>query len=228
MRPGKPMQFTGWAILFGIALVVMISSGRDPEPSPSSDRVPLDILIGVDLAMTQHFPAEGETALERSKVVTRDWIQATNLGRHRIGLVRLDSPGDLIHGLSKEESSLLTAIDGVESSRRTCLVAGLHAISRELSGPRRRPEARGIAILLTDGRSRATTAHRVARRLMDEEGISIVPVGLGPSSNETVLLAITSFPEALDSASDRAELLEIYRRWVRRLERHGSPGEPIE
>ena len=215
---GRPRRVAAWAALLGIIVLVVMSSGQAPVSEQAEKYVSLDIVIGFDPAMTRHFPETGETAMERSMSVVRRWVSATNFDRHQVGIARLDPRGDLIHELSKDKLSLLASVIEVESSRRTCLRAGLQTISKELSSSRRRSGTQGVAILLTDGRSQAAAAHLVARQMIAKQNIVIIAIGMGESPNETLLSAISSFPEDLDSTSDEDELLMLYSGWIHRLE----------
>ena len=221
--PGKqlvtrttPQTFAFPAENVPVDLIISPTALASSQP-PQGGRE-LDILIGLDNSLSMTLADTQETALQRIKSVAQSFVDNTNLERHQIGIVRMDDQAQVIQTLSRNREVLRNVIDEIPEGSGTKLHDGLLAMNQELNSIRRRPASLGIAIILSDGRSNVSLARDEARRLTQQEGLFIAPIGIGDFVNDDLMRAMASWPLEYEKATTVEDLTRIYKNWTAKLE----------
>jgi len=195
----------------------------EPRSLPDAPEVPeggrrLDVLIGLDNSLSMTFEGTTETALERVRKVVSSFLDATDLERHQVGLVRLDQEARVVQGLSRNLEVLKRIVQELPEGQGTKVGEGLAAMGPEFSSIRRQPGSLALAILLTDGRTNARALRSAAESLADQQGIFVAPIGIGDGVTDDLLRAVSSFPSEYAKGVGIDELTAIYRRWLANME----------
>jgi nitric oxide reductase activation protein len=107
---------------------------------------------------------------------------------------------------------LNAALDAIAWSPYTRIDLALAAATDELLGPRGRPDANRVIVLLTDGQPTHTTPQAVRDEagLARSAGITIFTVGLGPDVDATLLADVAGDTDRYFPAPDGEDLEHIY------------------
>ncbi len=171
-------------------------------------RRPLDLVLLLDSSQSM-----AGAPLQASRAAAGLLLDAMDLPRDRAALISFHGRAQLAAGLTGSRSLLDLALDRPQTGQGTRIDLGLAAALEELSGPRARPEALPVIVLLTDGRSDAgseAAAQDLARRLR-ARGVVLYAVALGTGVDLPWLLDLVGHPDRLLPAPSPADLAEVYR-----------------
>ncbi|MFN8423281.1 MAG: VWA domain-containing protein [Anaerolineae bacterium] len=154
--------------------------------------------------------------LAAAKAAVSAFLGAIDVVDARVALVSFNQDATLEVGLTPNPAAVEAAAAAVQAGGGTDIARAIGAARRELTGPRRRPAANGVVILLTDGGSDPITSLREAQ-LTKLEGARIFTIGFGTGVNETLLRDIASAPSDYAFAPDADQLAAIYRGIAERL-----------
>ncbi|MCP4347520.1 MAG: VWA domain-containing protein [Desulfobacterales bacterium] len=179
----------------------------------------LDILIGLDNSISTTLKdGTDEPPIESIKKVATSFVNNTDLKKHQIGLVTLDSNAKLIHQLSYNGPVLKKVIEALPDGKGTKMDIGFQEMIREFGSTRRRPGSLGVAIILSDGRTNAKKAKQIASHLTNQGNVFIAPIGIGNMVNDSLMTDIASFSSEYAKGTSVKELVNIYKKWVHNLE----------
>lgn len=171
---------------------------------------PLDIVLVID-----HSASMG--ALDRlpnAQLAANAFLDQVDPADTRVGLV---SFGDAVTGrvpLAADYAPLRRAIAALRPNGQTALSQALNA-ARELLA-RRRPEAIGAVVLLTDGRNTAGVDPMLAAAdRLKADGTHLVTVCAGDC--DAALVAVASRPTFAYQVSDSTLLVDLFRRLAQEL-----------
>ncbi len=154
--------------------------------------------------------------LDAAKAAATAFLAAIDVVEARTALVAFNQDATLEVPLTSNPAAVVAAVAGLQAGGGTDIARALTAARQELTGPRRRPQANAVVVLLTDGGSDAQTAQREAE-LTKLEGGRIFTVGFGAGVNEPLLRDLASSPGDYAFAPDAAALEAIYRGIAERL-----------
>jgi Mg-chelatase subunit ChlD len=146
-----------------------------------------------------------------------DFLDAVDFSQARVGLVSFNQTPLLDQPLTDDRAALAAAVERLTAIGGTDIAAAVEEASLELAGPRRRPTAQGVLVLLTDGNSEVRGALLAAleARL---DGTRLFTIGLGADVNTFLLQRMASTPQDYYFAPGNAELTTIYADIARRLQ----------
>jgi len=177
-----------------------------------------DIALVIDTSGSMGDPTEpgGVTKLEAAQSAAATFLSfldfATN--HDQATLVSFDDTGTLEHPLSRNEVTLLNAINALQLGNMTRMDLGLETARLELTGIRHDPDNQTVIIFLTDGYPSGTTETQVLAQatLAKNAGITIYTIGLGPNINATLLQNIASSPAYYYPSPSTNDLSFIYQQ----------------
>ncbi|MFN2114328.1 MAG: VWA domain-containing protein [Anaerolineae bacterium] len=201
-----------WASPHEIALgeqvrITLRIDGRCPSLRPMND-----VVLVIDHSGSMSVEGKMEAAQDAALA----FLDAVDLGVDRVAVVGFNQDARLLRQLTGNRSSARAAIEALSAAGGTDIAAGVDEARSELSGPRRRPEATAVVVLLTDGGSAVIPAQRAAEQAR-LEGTRLFTIGFGSGANETLLRDMASAPDDYYFAPDGAQLLEIYRTIAERI-----------
>lgn len=154
--------------------------------------------------------------LDAAKAAANAFLDATDFGAARVGVVGFNQDALLLTPLTSNKVNAAVTVDALVAGGGTDISLGLDTARRELTGPRRRLNAAGVIILMTDGGSNPVAAQRAADQAK-LEGLRIFTVGYGPDAATALLQLLASSPSDYYFAPDAASLLSVYQALARRV-----------
>jgi hypothetical protein len=185
---------------------------------PKRER-PLDIVLALDTSssMTEAAPGGG-TKLDAAVVAAGSFLDLLSLGRDRAGLVSFDREAVRRAGLTGDRAVLNQALSGLSSAQGTRIDLGLAEAGATLSAGRR-PDARAVVVLLTDGIQSQGSQQDVLDQATSVKGrgMLLYTIGLGADVQPDLLRQVASSPDRYFPSPSPADLAEIYRQISERL-----------
>lgn len=188
---------------------VQIQLTLDPDCPPAVLRE-ADIVLVVDESLSMN----DDNKLGSAKIAARGFVEATDLGLHRIGVVGFGaqaSPSPI--GLSQDETAILGAISALRIKPGTNISAAIDAATVMLED--RRVTALPVVILMSDGSPNSPspdprTAALTSANFAKLDGVEIYTIGLGRDADASLMEALASSPDQYYFAPDGADLTQIY------------------
>jgi len=176
----------------------------------AASNTPRDIVLILDLS--------GSMIGEKVRILREaalNFVGEVDLTSSRVGVVSFDDAARLEQGLTGNANALRTAIRRLDSdpSGGTAIHEGLRE-AREHWSSRRRPEARPVFILMSDGGSNLGLARGEAD-LAKQSGVEIFTIGI--QASRTVLLTVATDPGHFFEADSARFLFGIFERIADRV-----------
>jgi YVTN family beta-propeller protein len=177
-----------------------------------------DIALVIDTSGSMADPTEpgGVTKLAAAKTAAATFLTFLDFTNQRdqASLVSFDNIATLEHPLSRNEVTLLTAINNLQLGNLTRMDLGLQTALLELTGIRHDPDNQTVIIFLTDGYPNGTTEAEVLAQalLAKNAGITIFTIGLGSGVNSSLLQAVASTPAYYYPSPSTGDLSAIYQQ----------------
>jgi Mg-chelatase subunit ChlD len=152
---------------------------------------------------------EPQQKLFDAQQAAKTFVELTDLGQDRIGLVSFASNARVDEPLTQDAGRLNAAIDRLSANGGTNIADGILKADQELA-----EEEHGldVLLLLTDGLAKGEEAAALARaEAAKQRGVQVYVVGLGSDVNADLLRAIASTPSNYYFAPTSAELEAVYR-----------------
>jgi Mg-chelatase subunit ChlD len=164
---------------------------------------PRDIVLLIDGS-----EAMSGDKIEGARGAGRTFLNALDLGRDRVAVLRYSAEARLMQGMSDDRARLVAALDSLAAGSGSRLDLGLWAALEILSGPALRDDAAPVILLLTAGRPELgrEPALREAARLGRAIGVSIEIVGFGDDLPLALLGDIAGAPSRLYRAQNAGDL----------------------
>lgn len=203
-----------------------------PSATPSPTRVPRAIhlpLLFRAQCLSRQRPADVILLIDASNSMTdptragRSKLEAVQEGaisfvarmrpEDRAAVIAFNNSATSLIGLSADAAALQDAIASIAPAPGTRIDVALYAAALELAGPARRPDSRGVILLMTDGqpapetRAAALGAAEGARAA----GHDIFVIGVGEGVDLELLAALAGDPTHRFHADDAEAVAAIYR-----------------
>lgn len=133
-------------------------------------------------------------AFEDAKTALSTFVDSLHLSVDQVGLVSFDSSAVVAQTLTTSEGTVDAAIAATALSANSYIGSGIAAAQQELAGPRHRPGASPLIVILSDGADAgapSSGATAAAANAAKAAGIRIISVQFG-SSATTVMSSIAS------------------------------------
>jgi len=187
-----------------------------------------DIVLLVDRSESMNYEGGSKIVAARESLLA--FLGLMDLRRDQVALVTFASDARIDHGLTQDRSAVEAAIRALTAGGGTDIARGLDLAHQALAGPNRRPDAKPIVVLMTDGVPFDTTALRAvaARDRLRHSDLPMAPsvgqrhvityaIGLGEDVNPDLLRVLASTPDLYYYAPDAADLEAVYRAIARRI-----------
>ncbi len=185
-----------------------------------------DIILAIDSSksMLEQMEPNGPTKLTAAQEAAVSFLELLDFANDQAGVVSFDRTAVLQHPLSNNQSSLVTAVNGLRTDYETRIDLALIESHAELVGSRHLFGNVQVIILLTDGRPWGVgeTAVIAAAANAKADGITIYTIGLGQNVNATLLEMIATTPNLYYFAPSTADLEAIYAQIATNLPCSGS------
>lgn len=204
--------------------VVLLLTGDPDICGEQIVRSPLDIALVID-----HSGSMGDSTglgsmtakLEAAKQAAIGFLNAVDLGTDQVAVISFDDRARLEQGLDTRANAISDAIAALQTGGGTNIADGLLAGLDELTGKRRRQDAAGIIILLSDGQSPAQAAAQQAK----SQGVRIITIGLGQDVDENELRAAASAPTDYYFSPEVDQLDGIFQVIARTIRESPAAGD---
>jgi Mg-chelatase subunit ChlD len=176
-----------------------------------------DIALVLDASSSMNDASSGRPKIEAAKEAARRFLAL--LGPRDQAAVVAFHNVPLLEPLTSDRAHLAAAIDGIRTAPGTRIDRALVAAGEELAGPRARPGAVRVLILLTDGRTEAGSADAAlaAALALRASGGLVFIIGLGDDVDAAFLQQLASDPARYLPAPSAKDLSAIYEGIAREL-----------
>lgn len=202
------VQINVWAMQPTVYLPVVMKIYCADQFSPS------DVMLVLDTSKSMLEATEpgGPTKLAAAQDASVTFLNLMNFPQDQSGVVSFDETAVLEHPLDTNRSSLITAVNALDTDYATRIDLGISQAHDELFTSRHRLENIPVIILLTDGRPYKTTNAAVlaAADAAVADGVTIFTIGLGINVNNALLQAVASTPDLYYFAPSTTDLETIY------------------
>lgn len=223
----KPAVPVVAAVSAPVAVDAAQSPGPTPTAVPRSFRLllpvalaepcltaqPSDVVAVVDtsLSMGEPLPGGGRK-FEAAATALEALVGRLDEASDRIALVTFDGSAVVRRPLGQVGSGVVDALRRAPLGAGTAIGAGLLSAGAVLASPDHRPGARGVVILLTDGRSSTGTpaAAIAAADALRAADATVFAVGLGPEVDRALLGGIAGGPGEVWTVADAGSLAAAF------------------
>ena len=177
-----------------------------------------DIALVIDTSGSMADPTEpgGVTKLVAAQNAAATFLSFLDFASQhdQATLISFDDNATLEHPLSRNEATLLNAINALQLGSLTRMDLGLQTARLELTGIRHDPDNQTVIIFLTDGHPNGTTEAQVLAQatLAKNAGITIYTIGLGSDINASLLQNVASNPAYYYPSPSTGDLNAIYQQ----------------
>jgi hypothetical protein len=184
----------------------------DPECPPAVYRK-ADIVLVIDRSLSM----SEDNKMTAAKAAARAFVDTTDLGLHRIGLVSFASDVFVSPiGLSADRAKILQAIDDIEIRPGTNIASAIDS-AQDLLDSDGRAEAISVLILLSDGSPNAPSpdpraAAVVSANFSKLAGTTIFSIGFGSDADEDLMGSLSSGSQNYYYAPGADGLKAIYEQ----------------
>jgi uncharacterized protein YegL len=188
-----------------IYLPLTLKEACDPS------RVRADVVLVLDASSSMN----GEK-FEAAKASAKAFVRAMHLPDNQVGIVAFNRIATVASPLSRDASTLETAIDAIVTSPGTRIDTGLEAASDLIAGPDRDPANVAVIVLMTDGiqEDQAQRPLDLAAQLI-AAGVELYVIGLGADVDAGYLLGVAGAPDRLYLSPSPDKLVGIYEEIAR-------------
>jgi len=190
--------------------------GNEPDPNfdNNTDIETTTILYGccVDIVLTLDRSISLFGAFLVLQEAAIEFVNATDLTKHRIGVVAFAGTVEVIHPLTDTAASLISAISGMtQEGGGTDMAGGISLAHAMLVDEESREYCDKLMVVFTDGRQYLVPGDPVAAAAAAKaDKIYIVSVGYGWLVDEDELKAIATTPEDYHHAVTPEDIEEIF------------------
>lgn len=205
---------------------------HDKTAAPA--RIDLGATVGVELTVEGECPlADGRSdilllvdtsgsmsggKMDAARTAALEFVGQLDYSLNQIGLITFSSDVDVVQPLTDNPRALIRAIPTLGDDSGTNMLGAVQAAANEFAGPRARPGARQVVILLTDGRPNdgADTIAAMAdafRRI----GREVYAIGLGLDVDRSFLRGISTSPAYYFESPTEYDLIRVYDTIARRV-----------
>jgi Mg-chelatase subunit ChlD len=187
-----------------------------------------DIVLVVDRSDSMNYEEGRKIAAARQSVLA--FLDLMDLRRDQIGLVSFASEARIDVPLTQSAAAIAAAANALVAGDGTDIAEALDKTLEAFSGPTRRPDAKPIVVLMTDGVPFDTTALRAVNagdRLrhapiamgpqLADHHVTVYTIGLGDDVNPDLLRVLATVPEMYFFAPTAADLADVYETVARRI-----------
>lgn len=174
-----------------------------------------DIVLVIDTSTSMAVPttAGGIEKIEAARRAAESFLDLMDLKHDHVAIVTFNDSAKLRVGLTGDGAALRGALADLPLAQGTRIDAGLDAARLELRGGSRRPEARGVVILMTDGQPTRSSVGRViaAADAVKRAGATLFTIGLGPDVDPDLLKVVATSSRLFYQAPGAEDLARVYR-----------------
>ncbi len=189
--------------------ITLTIGGTCPDIPPQADIV---------LVLDRSGSMQTNTKMEDAKQAALAFLDAVDFTQSRVAVVKFNQTANLEHPLTDNKAQLQAVIRRLSAQGGTNITLPTEIATEELTGPRRRPTALGVIILLTDGNDNTgPLGPTIAGLEAKLDGIRFFAIGLGADVNGDLLRMMASTPDDYYFAPDSSDLTGIYADIARRI-----------
>jgi len=172
-----------------------------------------DILMLVDTSGSM-----SGAKMAAARTAALEFVGQLDYSLNQIGLISFSTDVRLVQGLTNNPRTLIRAIPSLGDDSGTNMLGAILLARDEFAGPRSRPAARKVIILLTDGRPNSGQSELQA---MAGEfrmgGVDVYAIGLGLDVDRSFLTSLATATNYYFEAPTEYDLVQIYSIIARRV-----------
>lgn len=196
-----------------VYLPLMLREKCDPEI------ISIDVVLAIDVSSSMQFPtrAGGLTKREAARLASRAFVRKLRPGADQVAIVLFSDQAQVLLDLTARTGDALRALETLPEHEGTRIDAGIEAALTVLKGSHRNPGSDPAILLVTDGRPTRSSAAQVraAGRMVRDEGIPLLTVGLGADVNPHLLRQLAGNSDRYYPAPNAEDLVRIYETLAR-------------
>ncbi len=179
-----------------------------------SDSIELDLVLALDQSGSMEGPK-----LAGAQSAAIGFTAELDFGRARVAVVAFNQDAELVQPLTGDRAAVVRAVGAMQAAGLTDLAAPVSLALNELTGPRGRPAAIKVIVLMTDGRPEGSTADsaRQAAETARQAGVQLYAIGLGGDVDGSLLTEMAGVEDRYFETPTDAGLARIYSLIARRL-----------
>ncbi len=197
-------------------------------------RIELGATVGVELTVEGECPlADGRSdilllvdtsgsmsggKMDAARTAALEFVGQLDYSLNQIGLITFSSDVDVVQPLTDNPRALIRAIPTLGDDSGTNMLGAVQAAANEFAGPRARPGARQVIVLLTDGRPN-DGADTIAAITDGFRGLGreVYAIGLGLDVDRSFLRGISTSPAYYFESPTEYDLIRVYDTIARRV-----------
>ncbi len=170
------------------------------------------LLLDTSTSMSGTTREGGPRKVDAAVEAALGFLRELSFPRDRVAIMTFDDAPRLLQDLTDRPDAARFALLDVRLAPGTRIDAGIKAAGEIFSGPRRRPEARPVLVMMTDGQPTRSSvdATIIAAERLKLTGVTIFSIGLGPDVDQELLSYIATSPGHYFFAPDASDLRSVY------------------
>lgn len=187
--------------------------------SPQTRQADIVLVLDTSSSMAAATHAGGPPKLAAAAAAAREFVGLLHAPNETVAVVQFNDAAALLQDLTADAAAARHALDRLTMGQGTRIDAGIGVAQAILTGPRRRPDAHPVVVLLTDGRPTRSSLSDVilAGERLKRAGASVFTVGLGPDVDPALLQVIATNPGFYFFAPGTGELSAVYRTIAKKI-----------
>lgn len=187
--------------------------------SPQTRKADIVLVLDTSSSMAAATHAGGPPKLAAAAAAAREFIGLLHAPNETVAVVQFNDAAAVLQDLTADAASAARSLDRLTMSQGTRIDAGIGVAQAILTGPRRRPDAHPVVVLLTDGRPTRSSLSDVilAGERLKRAGVSVFTIGLGPDVDPALLQVVATNPGFYFFAPGTGELSAVYRAIAKKI-----------
>ncbi len=179
---------------------------------PTTRGADVVLLLDTSTSMDGTTSAGGPRKIDAAVEAALGFLRELSFPRDHVAVLTFDDAPRLLQDLTDRPDAARFALLDVRLAPGTRIDAGIKAAGEVFSGPRRRPEARPVLVMMTDGQPTrsSVSATIIAAERLKLTGVTVFSIGLGPDVDQELLSFLATSPGHYFFAPDASDLRSVY------------------
>ena len=179
---------------------------------PTARGTDIILLLDTSTSMNGTTRDGGTRKVDAAVEAALGFLRELSFPRDRVAILTFDDSPRLLQDLTDRPDQARLALLDLRLSPGTRIDAGIQAAGDVFAGPGRRPGARPVLVMMTDGQpTRSSVSQTIlAAERLKRTGVTFFSIGLGPDVDQELLSFLATSPGHYFFAPDASDLRTVY------------------